>query len=230
MALNIFYNFLALSIMALAISLNFRLVKFLNLSLAGLFAAGSYIAYFLPNIFLCLLLGALFGFFIAIFILKFCKSIVEATIASLGFGILIERFLYFIHSSSYYYILSYDVSWLSIPSALVIYAIILFLYFYKKIGLKLKFIESDIELAEIYGVNTEKYIYSTIILTSSAITCFGFIYASLLAITPTVGFGYLISGIIIAAIAAQLRFSGAYHYIAVILISFILTRIFEVIF
>ena len=227
MALNIFYNFFALSIMALAISLNFRLAKFLNLSLAGLFAAGSYIAYFLPNIALCLILGGIFGFCIAFFITKFCKSMVEATISSLGFGLLIERILYIIHESSYYYILNYDFSWLSFPSAIIIYAAIFTLYI-SKFGLKLKFIESDIELAEIYGVDTRKFVYLTIILTSSAVTLFGFIYASFLAITPTVGFGYLISGIIIAALAAQFRFTGVYHYLTVVLITFVLTKIFEV--
>lgn len=84
-------------------------------------------------------------------------------------------------------------------------------------------------MAEIYGVDTTEIRYAVIILTSATVTCFGFIYASLLAITPTIGFGYLISGIIISAFAAQLRFSGVYHYLSVITLSFFLTRIFGVI-
>ena len=229
MALSFLYNFFILSIMALMISLNFRLSKFLNLSLAGFFAAGSYIAYFYPNMIIALILGGLFGFGLSLIIMRYCESIIEATISSLGFGLLIERILYFIHRSSYYYILDYDLSWLSIPATLTVFAVIMLLYLTKNIGLKLKFVESDIELAEIYGVDTTKIRYTVIVLTSATVTCFGFIYASLLAITPTVGFGYLISGIIISAFAAQLKLNGIHHYISVVALSFVLTRIFGVI-
>mgnify|MGYP000299249239 FL=1 len=229
MALSFLYNFFVISVMALMISLNFRLSKFLNLSLAGFFAAGSYIAYFYPNLIAALILGGLFGFGLSLIIMKYCESVIEATISSLGFGLLIERILYFIHESSYYYILNYDLSWLSIPATLTVFAVILFLYLTKNIGLKLKFVESDIELAEIYGVDTTKIKYMVIILTSATVTCFGFIYASLLAITPTIGFGYLISGIIVSAFAAQLKLNGIYHYVSVIALSFVLTRIFGVI-
>ena len=228
MAISFLYNFFILSVMALTISLNFRLSKFLNLSLAGFFAAGSYIAYFYPNPIIALLLGALFGFGLSLIVIKLCKTIVEATISSLGFGLLIERTLYFIHRSSYYYILKYDMSWLSIPATLVVFTAIALLYI-SKIGLKLKFVESDIELAEIYGVDTTMVRCMTIVLTSATVTFFGFVYASLLAITPTVGFGYLISGIIVSAFAAQLRFNGIHHYVSVVALSFVLTRIFGVI-
>lgn len=227
MAVSFFLTSFILSVMALSITLNFRIAKFLNLSLAGVFAAGAYMAYFSGNPFLPASVGFLAGLILAYYILKACRSVIEATIVSLGAGLLIERVLEIAHRSSYYYIVNEDVSFLIIPLGIVFFAGILMSYL-SPAGLKLKYIESDAELAEMYGVNTERYILLVVALTTSVVMVSGYLYAGVLAISPTIGFGYLISGTVISAISAQLGLRGVWHYTAVFLISLVMTRVLEV--
>ena len=227
MALNFFLTTFILSIMALSISLNFRIAKFLNLSLAGVFAAGAYMAYFSGSPAFPLVFGFLTGFALAYYILRACKSVIEATIASLGVGLLMERVLEIIHRSSYHYIVNSDLSFLIIPFGAIFLAGILLSYV-SPAGLRLKYIESDVELAELYGVNTERYILLVVALTTSAVMLSGYMYAGVLAIDPAVGFGYLISGIIISAISAQFSLRGAWHYLGVFLTAMVMTRVLGV--
>jgi len=224
MAVNIFLTSFLLSIMALSISLNFRISKFLNLSLGGVFASGAYIAYFHQNPAIPAVLGFLTGFFLAYYILKVCRSVIEATIVSLGAGLLIERILEVIHRGSYYYIIHSNSSHLIIFLGALFFIAVAFSYL-SPIGLKLKYIESDIELAEMYGVDTERFVLIVTSLTTSAVMLSGFFYAEKLAISPSIGFGYLISGIIVSAISAQLNLKGIAHYTLVFILSFLFTAI-----
>ena len=219
MALNFFISFFTLALMALLISINFRIGKFLNLSLGGLFAAGGYIAYFTPSPFLALIAGAVFGFLMASAISRICRSIIEATILSLGAGILIEKGLEIIHRSSYYYLVSFDYS-AYLPILGILAYLFVFAVYLSPFGLKMKFVENDHELAELYGVNTKRVFTVTTCITSACAVLAGFLSSGTLAISPTTGFGYLLSGIIISALTAQLRQVGVTHYISLLAISF----------
>ncbi len=223
MALNFLISFITLALMALLVSLNFRIGRFLNLSLGGLFAAGGYIAYFTPSPFVALIAGLIFGFLMALTISRICRSITEATILSLGAGILIERFLEMIHRSSYYYFVSFDYSPYLVVLGILAYLII-FAVYTSPYGLKMKFVESDHELAELYGVNTKRVFTVTTSLTSACAVLAGFFSSGLLAISPTTGFGYLLSGIMVSALTAQFRQIGAVHYLTLLAVSFASVR------
>ncbi len=229
MALNFFTSFFTVALMALLVSINFRIGKFLNLSLGGLFAAGGYIAYFTPNFVTAIFSGLLFGFLLSIAIMKLCRSIIEATILSLGAGILIERGLEIIHRSSYYYFVSFDHSQYIIFLGALAYTAVFAVYI-SPLGLKMKFVEDDHELAEMYGINTKTIFVLTTALTSACAVLAGFLSSGSLAISPTTGFGYLISGIIISAITAQLRQIGVVHYLILLPVSFAAVRFMEVLF
>ena len=82
-------------------------------------------------------------------------------------------------------------------------------------GIKLKFIEEDSTLAEIYGVNTEKYALLCTGFTSSIIASLGFINSTSQAIFPAIGWSPLISGILIAAFASIFRTTGFLHYLRI---------------
>ncbi len=227
MALSFFLTSLILSVIALSISLNFRIAKFLNLSLAGVFAAGAYMAYFSTGAAIPALTGFVLGLALAYYVLRVCRSVIEATIASLGAGLLVERVLEILHRSSYFYLVSEDLSFMILPLGLAFFAGIVAAYL-SPAGLRLRFVESDIELAEMYGVDTERYVLLTVGLTTSVVMVAGYLYAGVLAIDPAVGFGYLLSGIVISAIAAQLNLRGVWHYVAVFATSFMAVRLLGV--
>ncbi len=227
MALNFLVSFFSIALMALLVSTNFRIGKFLNLSLGGLFAAGGYIAYFTPNPVFAALSGLLFGTLLSLAISKICRSVIEATVLSLGAGILIERGLEIVHRSSYYYFVDFDYSTYVILLGAVSYLFVLGIYL-SPLGLKMKFVEEDHELAELYGINTGMIFTVTTSLASACAVLAGFLSSGSLAISPTTGFGYLISGIIVSALTAQLRQVGAVHYLALLAISFAAARFMEV--
>ncbi|WP_456370864.1 ABC transporter permease subunit [Geoglobus sp.] len=227
MALSFFLTSLILSVIALSISLNFRIARFLNLSLAGVFAAGAYMAYFSTGAAIPALTGFVLGLALAYYVLRVCRSVIEATIASLGAGLLVERVLEILHRSSYFYLVGEDLSFMILPLGLAFFAGIVAAYL-SPAGLRLRFVESDIELAEMYGVDTERYVLLTVGLTTSVVMVAGYLYAGVLAIDPAVGFGYLLSGIVISAIAAQLSLRGVWHYVAVFATSFMAVRLLGV--
>ncbi len=229
MALNFLISFFSIALMALLVSTNFRIGKFLNLSLGGLFAAGGYMAYFTPNPIFAILSGLLFGILLSFAISKTCRSVIEATILSLGAGILIERGLEIIHRSSYYYFVDFDYSSYVILLGALSYLFVLGVYI-SPLGLRMKFVEDDHELAELYGINTEMIFTITTSLASSCAVLAGFLSSGSLAISPTTGFGYLISGIIVSALAAQLRQIGVIHYLTLLAASFVAARFMEVLF
>ncbi len=229
MALNFLISFFSIALMALLVSVNFRIGKFLNLSLGGLFAAGGYIAYFTSNPVIAVLSGLAFGFLLYIAISGICRSVIEATVLSLGAGILIERGLEIVHSSSYYYFVSFDYTNYLIVLGAVSYLAV-FAAYISPAGLKIKFIESDHELAEMYGVNTKGVFSAATSLTSACAVLAGFFVSGSLAISPTTGFGYLISGIIVSAISAQLRQIGAVHYATLLAVSLAIAGLLEVLF
>lgn len=227
MALSFFLTSFILSVIALSISLNFRIARFLNLSLAGVFAAGAYMAYFSAGVILSALTGFVLGLALAYYVLRVCRSVIEATIASLGVGLLVERVLEILHRSAYFYLVNEDHSFMIVPLGAVFFVGIVVAYL-SPAGLRLRYVESDIELAEMYGVDTEKYVLLTVGLTTSIVMVAGYLYAGVLAIDPAVGFGYLLSGIVISAIAAQLNLRGVWHYVAVFAASFMSVKLLGV--
>jgi len=229
MALNFLISFFSIALMALFVSLNFRIGKFLNLSLGGLFASGGYIAYFTSNPVIAVISGIVFGLLLYALISRTCRSVIEATVLSLGAGILVEKGLEIVHRSTYYYFVSFDFTAYLIGLGTVAYLIVFFVYL-SPLGLKMKFVESDRELAEIYGVNTNLITLLVITLTSSSTVLAGFLISGNLAISPTTGFGYLISGIIVSAVAAQFRRVGFSHYLILLSISIALSGLAEVLF
>jgi len=237
MALN-FFSILSstifLSIFAIAISLNFRISKFLNLSHGSIFALGAYVAYYtiksgvIPGV----ILSAIFAFFTGVvlyfIIKKIGNGIFEATIISLGFAIGLEEILRIVHGKGYYLIVESSLTLAGIDFwelvqglMLLIILAILFLVYNSKFGIKLKFVEDDDFLARIYGVNYEKLSLLCIALTSSITGLLGFFSSTSQALYPGIGWMPLISGILIAAITALFRSVGLIHYAKIVLIAFI---------
>ncbi|AGK60263.1 hypothetical protein Asulf_00229 [Archaeoglobus sulfaticallidus PM70-1] len=235
---ELFSSAIFLSIFATCISLNFRISKFLNLALGSVYASGAYISYhlyhlsqtgfgFISSIALSMLAGIVLGVTLYILIKRIGSSMLEATIISLGFGIAVEEILRITHSSGYYLIiedLNYTIFGIRLweLSEIILFILVflsLALIYLSKFGIRVKFVEDDPLLAEIYGVDVEKYSLICIALTSSAICVLGAMSSFSLAVSPSIGYLPLMSGIVIASLASIFRSVGIMHYIKIAIIS-----------
>ncbi|MBO8182854.1 MAG: hypothetical protein H0Z28_08695 [Archaeoglobus sp.] len=217
-----------LSIFAIAISLNFRISKFLNLSHGSIFAMGAYFAYYTleSNVALGVVAAIITAFFLGailyLLIKKIGNGIFEATIISLGFAIGLEETLRIIHGKGYYLIVESTITDWEAMQALLLVVLLssIFAAYSSRIGIRIKFVEDDEFLAKIYGVNYDKYSFLCITLTSSAIALLGFLSSTSQALYPGIGWIPLIAGIIIAAFTALFRSVGFMHYGKIVLLSF----------
>ena len=228
-----------LSIFAIAISLNFRISKFLNLSHGSIYAMGAYFAFHMLKI--NTILGLISTFFASFFlggllyflIKKIGNGIFEATIISLGFAIGLEEVLRIIHGKGYYLIVeSQSTEPWEFAQALLLLVLLsaIFIAYKSRIGIKLKFVEDDDFLARIYGVNYERYSFVCITLTSSVTGVLGFLSSTSQALYPGIGWIPLIAGIIIAAITALFRSVGLSHYGKIVVLAFIYSSLVSLIF
>ncbi|OYT35541.1 hypothetical protein B6U96_10230 [Archaeoglobales archaeon ex4484_92] len=225
-----------IALFASSIILNYRIAKFLNLSLGSMYTLGAYVAYLLSkDVITAIIVSGLVGFTAGIvlcYLIKFLsKNTIEATIVSLGFGISIEEILRVSLQTSYFLVVELEETFLNIFGEKIsilqltqagisfLFFILLFALFKSSYGLKLKFIEEDLELAELYGVDTDKYIFSVITVTSFLISVSGCLLSTTQALSPLMGFPILICGIIVAALAVIFGGIGAKLHINSILVS-----------
>ncbi len=241
MALNFFSvlsSTIFLSIFAIAISLNFRISKFLNLSYGSIFALGAYVAYYTleSRILSGVIISAVSAFFMGVIlyllIKKIGNGILEATIISLGFAIGLEEVIRILHGRGYYLIVESNLEtcfnlagmdfWEVLQGFMLLTILtILFALYSSKNGIKLKFVEDDDFLARIYGVDYEKLSLLCVSFTSLVIGLLGFLSSTSQALYPGVGWIPLIAGIIIAAITAIFRSVGWVHYVRIVFVAFV---------
>jgi|GEM_PF-486872 branched-chain amino acid transport system permease protein len=232
---SIFFSGVFLSIFAIGISLNFRIAKFLNLAYGSIFTLGAYITFFAfkagLSFGLSLVISAIVAFLVGSFqfliIRRMGREMLEATIISLGIGIAIEEIIRISQKTGYYLVL--DISepvfsgvglWDLIELLILVSMISALLMIYSsRYGIKLKFIEDDVFLAVVYGVNVERFSFICVSISSAFIAILGGLTSTQQALFPAIGWTPLISGILIAAIAAQFKGIGIVHHIRIITIS-----------
>ena len=238
-----FFSGVFLALFTIGLSFNFRVVKFLNLSYGSFFTFGAYIAYhfFLKSI-VTSILGIFFfsivlGSLLYLIVKKIGTDVLSSTIASLGFGILLEEVLRMTHMTGYFLIIDvpikeYNFFGISLMitevlQLLVLLTLLLTLTFiYKsKHGVRLKFVEEDVELAAMYGVNNSLYEILCILGSSFIAMILGFLSSLHQAIFPSMGWGVLVSGIIALAIASQFKFVGIKHYATLVLVCIIYAEV-----
>lgn len=232
-----FFSGVFLAVFAIGISSNFKIVKFLNLAYGSFFTLGAYIAYhfFVKfgffSLVILLLVSISSGAVLYILIRLVGKGIFEATIVSLGFGVLIEEMLRLFHTTGYFLILDIPIKTYSVFGVkiahweimqlgiLMIALLTLTLIFKSRYGIKIKFIEEDVELASIYGVNSNFYEALCVCNTSALAAFLGFLSSPHQAIFPSMGWSVLVAGIIVFAITSQLKLVGLRHYLMLAIIS-----------
>jgi branched-chain amino acid transport system permease protein len=232
------YSSIFLSIFSISVSLNFRISKFLNLAHASAYTFGAYLAYYtlsnniniLIGYIVTFLLSACLGIVLFAVVIKLGKNLLQATIISLGYSIALEEVLRITHPTGYYLIISqspFTPEIREILSAILLLSILLILaILYKSsVGIKMKFTEDDRFLAEIYGVNTERFAFYAVISTFAVLSTLGFITSSSYAISPTIGWNPLVTSILISGFTSLFRLTGFSHFVTVVLITFIYSTV-----
>ncbi len=213
---------LIFSAFTICILLCYRVCRFLNLSFGSIFALGAHLATLSPL--LSLLAGSIAG--IALHRATRSLKLPEATIVSLGFGLGIEETLRLTFRGSQYIVLAAGIvrivgEAISIPelaagviSAAFIVSLLAALN--SGVGLKLKFVEENSELAELYGIDTESARLLILTATSALICLLGATAGAVQAIHPAMGWPYLTFSVI-AATPANLF--GRHRYAAAVLVN-----------
>ncbi len=217
------------SVFAGVISLNFRIGKFLNLALYSAFSLGAYLLFFFGEF--SVLLAPVFGLCLSVgtILLKrsLCKSVMDATIVSLGVGIAVEELLRIFLQKGYYYIVTENANFL-LPTFAAFYAIVYAAYM-SPFGIKLKFLEEDEELAKICGVNVELYAFVSTFLAFTFSILLGISASNNAAIHPQIGLSYMLAGIIVAAFSTITKSIGEKNYLSILSFSLLFSIILGVI-
>ncbi len=228
MALTFFENFFIFSVFASLISFNFRIGKFLNLSLYSAFSVGAYLVYFFGE--LSVVLAFLLSFLIAypLFLIKerICRGVMDATIVSLGYGIAIEEILRIGVQKGYYYVVSEGVR--ALPEVFIASYLLLIGFYLSPHGIRLKFIEEDEELARMCGVNSAAYGFASIFIATFFAILLGVVSSEGAAIHPRIGLSYMLAGILIAAIATIKRSVGERNLVNITAVSLAASTFLEV--
>ncbi len=224
-----------MAITGTSILLEYRVSKFLNLAYGSIYAVGAYIAFFTNNpyiaVFIAIVAGSFIGLAMQSTIKKIGRSVVDATIISLGFAILLEEILRLSEQSSYFLIVGFGNKYLNVVGekisiwyillsvfALVFYLCLIFV-FKSKVGVNVKLIEDDLELAEMYGIDVDKYMFTTTVVISMIAALTGCLLAPTQVLSPNMGFPILVSGIIIAAISSLFGGVGLKPYLVTLALS-----------
>jgi branched-chain amino acid transport system permease protein len=225
-----------LFIFSSTIALQFRTLKYLNLSLGSFYTLGAYSMFFAFEYMenatlthaLALSTAASVVLSSILFILtqKIGRETVGRTIIALGYGIALEEAFRLWYRTSYFLTITTDIPllfWEQLRIALfVAFIIILALFYLSPKGLKIKFIEEDAELAELYGVNTSLYSFFLLLTSTIFVTLLGAISSVSSAIFPSMGWGPLVSGIVVYGIASQLGGVGMRVQLNVLVVAAIL--------
>lgn len=157
---------------------------------------------------------------------KIGRETVGRTIITLGYGIALEEIFRLWYRTSYFLTVTTDIPllfWERLRIAIfVIFVIFLALLYLSPKGLKIKFIEEDAELAELYGVNTSLYSFFLLLLSTTFVTLLGAISSVSTAIFPSMGWGPLVSGVIVYGIASQLGGVGMRVQLNVLIVAALL--------
>lgn len=212
-----------LSFISSAIILNYKIGRVINLSLGSVFTAGAYIHLALDSP-IAFPVAFATGFALGLMLFRAVKSlsIGDATIVSLGFAIAIEEAIRLSFRTSYYQIVETEyfsvlgemvmlnelVLSVILTTTLITFALI----FISKRGLELKFVEDDWELAEIYGVKTERIRLLSIAIPSGFICLSGSFLSPANPLHPAMGWSRLITAVIIAAVAMASGDAGVKKY------------------
>lgn len=204
--LTFIFSVVIYSILSLLFLICYRVCKILNLSLGSLYTLGAYSYTINPlaPVFLGIALGSFLHFATR------SLNLSKATVFSLGLAILIEeivrinvRVQYVISDATKIEIFGFTTfleHFISFLLSILILTIFLIL-FLTRVSMKIKVVEEDWELAEVYGIDT-KFIRFLLILISSSLFCIiGGLYTSGSVLYPTMGWKILIFSIIIATVA-----------------------------
>ena len=157
---------------------------------------------------------------------KIGRETVGRTIIALGYGIALEEAFRLWYRTSYFLTVTTDIPllfWELLRLAIFIaFIILLGLLYLSPKGLKIKFIEEDAELAELYGVNTSLYSFFLLLISTAFVTLLGAVTSVSSAIFPSMGWGPLVSGVIVYGIASQLGGVGMRVQLNVLIVAAIL--------
>ena len=198
--------------LALCVLLSYKIAKVVNLSLGSAFTLGGYLSTFNPLI--SPTVGALIGF-----LLHICTKRMDtgrATLFSLGLAIAIEEVLrisfrveYILLRSEVIYLfgakLVLEHFFAFLISAAFITSFLVLDIRSPSSKLKLKIVEEDPEIAEIYGIDAEKVRAVILMISSALFCCLGSLYLAGRIISPTIGWFSLVFSFIIATIANVFR-------------------------
>ncbi len=228
MALTFLENFFIFSVFASIVSFNFRIGKFLNLSLYSAFSIGAYLVYFFKELSILLALPLSLFLSLVLYQLKerICRGIMDATIVSLGYGIAIEEILRISVQRGYYYVVTESIDALPAVFALS-YGLLAALYFSPH-GIRLKFIEEDEELARICGISTRSYGFLSTFFAFFLAMLLGIVSSGGSAIHPRIGLSYMLAGILVAAIATVKRAVGERNLVNILVVSLASSALLEV--
>lgn len=231
-----------LFIFSSAIALQFRTLKYLNLSLSSFYTLGAYTMFFTleymryVTLTQALVLSAAASIILSsvLFVLtqKIGRETVGRTIITLGYGIALEEAFRLSYRTSYFLTITIEIPlvfWeqLRIGLFAAVIAVFIAIYLSPK-GLKVKFIEEDAELAELYGVNTSLYSFFILLISTTFVTMLGAISSVGSAIFPSMGWGPLVSGVIVYGLASQLGGVGMRVQLNVLAVSTVLGIVFAV--
>ena len=175
---------------------------------------------------LTLISSAILSAILFILAQKIGRETVGRTIIALGYGIALEEAFRLWYRTSYFLTVTTDIPllfWERLRLTIFIaFIILLGLLYLSPKGLKIKFIEEDAELAELYGVNTSLYSFFLLLISTAFVTLLGAITSVSSAIFPSMGWGPLVSGVIVYGIASQLGGVGMRVQLNVLIVAAIL--------
>ncbi|MEM2325333.1 MAG: hypothetical protein QXK70_05635 [Archaeoglobaceae archaeon] len=210
-------------VLSISLLLCYRAGKIINLSFASFFTLGAYLSVFTP--FLTIPLGALAGYFLHWATKRL--SVTNSTLFSLGFAIAIEEVLRISFRKQYLLIpmqkitvLGENLPFSHLISGLISIAFLItfFALIFSRKSVLLRVVEDDAEIAELYGVSTEKIRAIALIVTTSVVCLLGS-FQNPGIVYPTIGWHFLIFAVIMAAIAN----STPKPYLASILLALVIS-------
>ncbi len=222
LVLNIMSLFSLYLILTLSFSIIFQTAKFFHFAHAAIITLSPYIFFMFLSLNISILVSLLFAFMIIILIVIFIESFVYKKlrskksssllllIVSIGIYIIIQNFISLIWGDDtilfnlglvrvgYSFIGGY-IAIIQIKSILISIIILMsyFIFFkYSIIGRQIQAVSSNIELANVFGINSNKIILISFCIGSLIAAICGILIAFDTGANPTMGFSLLIYGVV----------------------------------
>jgi branched-chain amino acid transport system permease protein len=210
-------------IISLSFLVIYQTIKFFHISHGILITFGGYLFYtfyrllsinFVSSLFLSIIFTVLVGLLVELIIyrkLRLSKSSsLSLTISSLGIYVIFQNMISLfwgvdpiaLHSAvvktGHVIFSAYitDIQIITIGASLVLYILTTFILNYSKIGLKIRALSSNEELANVFGINSNRVIIWSISMGSVLAATSGILYAFDTSLTPTMGFNLLLYGVV----------------------------------